>query len=119
LKNNSFDPASLWQRLDGDAELLRDLVKIFLDESPGLIQKIGAAIEQGNSTDVRKLSHKLKGSALQFSGIGLVAVAARLEEMGDKRSLQGADQVFSKLKEEVDGLAHSLRSLAERKRMDS
>ena len=79
LKSSGFDPVALFKRLDGDLELLRDLVHIFSEESPLLLKKIGSAIEHGAIEDVRRLSHKLKGSALQFSGGRVASLAASLE----------------------------------------
>jgi HPt (histidine-containing phosphotransfer) domain-containing protein len=111
LKNSGFDPRALWDRVDGDAELLRELVDIFVDESPGLLQSIGAGIQQGAFDDVRKFSHKLKGSALQFSGTGAAALAESLERMGRDQSLQGADQVFARLEKEIADLIQSLQSI--------
>jgi HPt (histidine-containing phosphotransfer) domain-containing protein len=115
LKSSNFDPRALWERVDGDAELLRELVELFLKECPGLLRNIAAAIEQRSFDDVRHLSHKLKGSALQLSGSGVAALAGSLEQMGEKKSLQGADRVFSDLQQKAAALAQSLQSLAGRK----
>ncbi|HEY6351843.1 MAG TPA: Hpt domain-containing protein [Candidatus Angelobacter sp.] len=115
LKSSSFDPLALFRRLDGDIELLRDLLQIFSEESPMLLKKIGAAIQHGSFEDVRKLSHKLKGSALQFSGSRMASLAASLEQMGIRQSLEGAAGIFSDLEQEVANLQRSLQSLADGK----
>lgn len=112
LKRSGFDPVALFKRLDGDLELLRDLVQIFSEESPLLLQKIDRAIVQGAFEDVRKLSHKLKGSALQFSGSRVASLAASLEDMGAHQTLAGAAPVFSDLRKEVASLEQSLQSMA-------
>jgi HPt (histidine-containing phosphotransfer) domain-containing protein len=101
LKSDSFDPLALWERVNGDMDLLRDLVGLFAQEYPGLLSNIEAAIQQGSFTDLQRFSHKLKGSALQFSGRQAVAVAGALEKMGATNSLESADQLFLKLKHEV------------------
>ena len=112
LKRSGFDPVALFKRLDGDLELLRDLVHIFSEESPLLLKKIGSAIEHGALEDVRRLSHKLKGSALQFSGGRVASLAASLEDMAGRGSLSGAASVFSDLKREVANLEQWLQSMA-------
>src|SRR5262245_66682418 len=91
LKSSSFDPAALWERLNGDVELLRDLVGIFSQESPRLLEHLRAAIEKRSFAEVKSFSHKLKGSVLQFSGVKAAALAASLEQMGARKYLEGAE----------------------------
>ena len=112
LKSSGFDPGALFKRLDGDLELLRDLVQIFSQDSPLLLQKIDGAIKNRAFEDVRKLSHKLKGSALQFSGSRVASLAASLEDMGAHQTLEGAGRVLSDLKREVSSLERSLQRMA-------
>jgi HPt (histidine-containing phosphotransfer) domain-containing protein len=112
LKSRSFDPAALWDRVGGDVELLRDLVAIFCDQYPTLLGKLKEAIEQHSFADVQKFSHKLRGSALQFSGSAVAELAGLLEQMGQKQSLDGAAGIFSRLQQEVAELVHSLRAMA-------
>lgn len=115
LKSSSFDPQALWERINGDMELLRELVGIFQKEYPALLKSIAVAIERGACEDVQKFSHKLKGSALQFSGLGVASLAASLEQMGLENSLQGASQLFTGLEREVEALIRSLQTIAHEK----
>jgi HPt (histidine-containing phosphotransfer) domain-containing protein len=108
LKSGGFDPQALWDRVNGDVELLRELVEIFVHEYPLLLQKIEVALDHKSFEDVYKLSHKLKGSALQFSAARVAALAASLEKMGAEKSLEDADQVFARLQEELAILMQSL-----------
>lgn len=112
LKGSGFDPAALFRRLDGDIELLRDLLHIFSEESPLLLEKISVAIQQGAFEEVRRLSHKLKGTALQFSSSGVATLAGSLEDMGAHRMLEGAARIFSDLEREVASLERSLQTMA-------
>jgi HPt (histidine-containing phosphotransfer) domain-containing protein len=111
LESARFDPLSLWERVNGDMDLLRDLVELFAVEYPGLLLNIKNAIDRGSSVDVQRFSHKLKGSALQFSGKLAVAAASELEEMGRTESLGGADQVLVTLKFEVLRLMEALNTM--------
>src|SRR5437016_3903179 len=117
LASASFDPLSLWERVNGDMVLLRDLVELFGQEYPRLLSNIEVAIDQGSFTDVQKLSHKLKGSALQFSGTLAVAAAGKLEEMSRRGSLEGADQLIVTLKFEVAGLMDTLKRMVDGNRV--
>ncbi len=109
LGSDSFDPLSLWERVNGDMDLLRDLVELFAAEYPELLLNIKDAIDQGKSVEVQRFSHKLKGSALQFSGKLAAAAAGKLEEMGRTESLDGAGQVLVTLELEVVGLMEALK----------
>ena len=111
LKSESFDPAALWQRVNGDRQLLVELVELFMQECPRLLQKLRSSIEQGSFTDIQKFSHKLKGSALQFSGRGAASAAGALEDAAKGKSLQEAERLFAKLSEEITHLMPLLRSM--------
>jgi len=114
LKREGFDPESLWDRIDGDVDLLRDLIDIFAKEVPGILLRIESAISQGEGTELQKASHKLKGSVLQFSASGAAAAAANLEEMGKRGAMEGAGASLTKLKSEVGSLMESLNSMIQR-----
>ena len=111
LASEGFDPMSLWERVNGDMELLRDLVGLFALEYPELLLNIRSAIDQGSYSDVQRYSHKLKGSALQFSGKQVVSAAGKLEEMGKLESLEGAGPVLATLQLEVLKLVEALNSM--------
>jgi HPt (histidine-containing phosphotransfer) domain-containing protein len=111
LASDSFDPVSLWERVNGDMELLRDLVGLFALEYPELLLNIKSAIERGAFADVQRFSHKLKGSALQFSGRLAVAAAGQLEEMGRTESMSGAGQILATLQFEVLRLMEALKRM--------
>jgi len=111
LASEGFDPMSLWERVNGDMELLRDLVGLFALEYPELLLNIRSAIDQGSYSDVQRYSHKLKGSALQFSGKQVVSAAGKLEEMGKLESLEGAGQVLATLQLEVLKLVEALNRM--------
>jgi HPt (histidine-containing phosphotransfer) domain-containing protein len=110
-----FDRASLWERVNEDMELLRDLLQIFKQESPVMLQKLQAALEQKSFPDVAKFSHKLKGSALQFSASPAAATAARLEKMGQSHVLEGSAEAFEQLKNEITDLVEALRQMIQSK----
>ena len=114
LKSDGFDPESLWERIDGDLELLRDLIGIFSREYPGILLRIESAISQGERNDLQKASHKLKGSVLQFSASAAAAAAAKLEEMGRSGSMEGAGVSLIALKSEVGSLMEALNLMVQR-----
>lgn len=104
-----FDRASLWERVSNDMELLRDLLQIFRQEYPVMLQKLEAAIGARNCADIAKYGHKVKGSALQFSAARTAAAASRIEKMGESCALDGVTEAYEQLKVEVADLVEALR----------
>src|SRR5262249_54668247 len=90
LMSQGFDPESLWERVDGDRDLLRELVEIFDQEFPGMLARLEASIQQGDAVDMAKAAHKIKGTLLQFSGKSAAAAAQALELMGKEEKTEGA-----------------------------
>jgi HPt (histidine-containing phosphotransfer) domain-containing protein len=111
LNNESFDPESLWNRVDGDMELLRELVELFAQEAPRMLAQIEDAIEHRSAVDLEKASHKLKGSVLQFSARAASAVALELEENARQGSTAGSQVLLGKLRQEIDVLQVTLRAM--------
>ena len=111
LKTETFDSVALWERVNRDIELLRDLVDLFEQQCPVLLDGIESAIGRGSYADLQKLSHKLKGSLLQFSARQAAPIASGLEEMAKNRKLEGAEQALARLKAEIDRLLPALKGM--------
>jgi two-component system sensor histidine kinase/response regulator len=111
LKNDRFDPESLWDRVDGDMELLRELNEVFAEESPKMLERIEDAIRRGSASDLEKSAHKLKGSVLQFSAQAAAATALELEEMGRRGSVTGGEPLLQTLRQEIILLQAALNSM--------
>jgi HPt (histidine-containing phosphotransfer) domain-containing protein len=111
LKSERFDPESLWNRVDGDLDLLRELVELFGEEGPRMLAEIEMAIEAGSASDLEKASHKIKGSVLQFSARAAAAIALELEENGRLGSLAGAERLLKTLRQEIDLLQQTLNAM--------
>ena len=111
LKSDRFDPESLWERVDGDMELLRELLEVFTEEGPRMLARIDEAIQHGSAVELQKAAHKMKGSVLQFSATAAAAIAFELEEKGNHGSVDGTAPLYNRLKDEIDLLWKSLNSM--------
>ncbi len=76
--------------VNGDRQLLRDIVEAFLDESPRLLTVIRSAIEQLDSKTLQRAAHTLKGSTRYFGASQVSEMALRLESMGARSQLADA-----------------------------
>ncbi len=111
MKNEHFDPESLWRRLDHDQDLLRELAAVFAVEAPRLLARIEEGIRDGLPADVKNASHKLKGSLLQFSARIAVAAADELEEKAQNGLITGSAPLLNKLRHEIDLLREGLNAM--------
>ena len=108
LKSEHFDSVALWRRVDHNRDLLRELVAVFAEEAPRLLARIEDGIRAGVAGDVRKASHKLKGSLLQFSARTAVAATEELEERAQNGLVVDAAPLLNKLRQDVDLLREAL-----------
>jgi HPt (histidine-containing phosphotransfer) domain-containing protein len=111
LKSEHFDPESLWRRLDHDRGLLREVVAVFAVEAPQLLARIEEGIRGSSAGEVKRASHKLKGSLLQFSAQAAVAVAQELEEKAENGLVAGAAPLLNRLRHEIDLLREGLNAM--------
>ena len=96
---------------DGDMELFKEIVAIFLKECPQSISEIRDAITAGNATMLNRSSHRLKGSINNFGAHPAGQIALQLEVMGKSGDLNGAEEAFSALVEEMESVKLALEDL--------
>lgn len=111
LKSERIDAEALKNRVDGDLDLLRDLVALFAEEAPRLLGQIELAIQQGSAIELEKASHKMKGSVLQFSAAAAASAAHELEQKGKSGSVAGAEEMLDRLRDEIALLEEALRTM--------
>jgi two-component system, sensor histidine kinase and response regulator len=97
-----FDRAALLERLDGDFELLDELVETFRAECPRLLSETRLAVSMGDGPGLVRAAHALKGSVSNFCAPEAFEAARRLEQMGREGDLTRAGVALIALEGEVD-----------------
>ena len=69
-------------RVGGDAELLKELAALFLEESPRLMTELRDAYARADSRAVERTAHGLKGSVANFGAKRAVEAAFQIEQSG-------------------------------------
>jgi signal transduction histidine kinase/CheY-like chemotaxis protein len=111
-----FDEADLVKRLHGDKTLAAEVVRLFREECPCLLEGIRSALDGRDVMAVRRAAHTLKGAASTASATGIAEAAALLELLagdGDMDALEGA---WLRLSTEVEALrmqADDVREMTE------
>lgn len=106
-----LDKEGLLARVEGDRELLREVVELFLEEHLGTMADIRTALEAGDAPAVARLSHMMKGSVSNFCAPPARDAALRLEQAGERGDLAGASALFDSLEREIDQLKRVLTAL--------
>ncbi len=98
--------------VDGDRELLGEVVAAFLIEGPTLSEEIRQALAAGDANRLRRGAHTLKG-ALRTLGIELAAQSAgELEEIGRSGDLARAPAHVARLESQLDQILSEAKSFA-------
>ena len=67
---------------DDGGEFLRELIDIFLADTPKRIAEIEQALAAGNTEKLTRAAHSIKGSSGNFGAMQLTTLARDLEEQG-------------------------------------
>ena len=100
----SIDQQSLFDHVDGDQELLEELIEIFVDYYPGQLQILKAAIENGDCVAIRETAHQFKGALSNFYVKDAARLAKDIEEAGKNQQVAEAKSAFEQLHSEVEKL---------------
>ena len=99
--------------VQGDHDLLRELVIAFLEECPRFRQDIRVSIDQQDHALLHRASHTLKGSMRYFGAVDAFNYAYELERLGSQETIVGAEQKFKTLERELDCIMPLLSQFAE------
>ncbi|MGI9648476.1 MAG: response regulator [Acidimicrobiia bacterium] len=99
------------QRVEGNLELLAEMVGLFVDEYPAVAEAIQTGLAEADLDKVATAAHQIKGNLATFAAGDGAAAAAELEAMARAGDLHGAEgawerflEVFSRLEPELTAL---------------
>jgi CheY-like chemotaxis protein len=110
-KDCVFDHASALDRMNGDEEVLSEIISLFLGDVPCQLDKIRQAIGQRDAKSLHAAAHSLKGAAGCLGGRQAATAAFRLEEMGEQADFSQAAEAFATLEREIQRLADAISKL--------
>jgi CheY-like chemotaxis protein len=92
-----LDEALLASRVDNDPQLLRDLVDLFLEECPRLVDEIRVALDRKDAKALQRGAHSLKGSTSNLAAKMASEAALKLETLAQAGDLVHAESVLQEL----------------------
>jgi PAS domain S-box-containing protein len=108
--HEQIDRVSLLGRVEGDQELLTEMIHLFQDDAPNLLAAMRDALQCGDLAVLERSAHSLKGAAGNLSAKATAAAALQLEN--DARN-KDAESAKGSLVEVERAVKHLLPALAE------
>ncbi len=103
-----MDRDALLAELDGDEELLTELIETMRSEAPKLLHEVRIAVDSADAAAVGRAAHTLKGAVSNFGARRAADAALRLEQMGRSGTLQGVAEALATLEVEMRALEAEL-----------
>ncbi len=104
-----FDSNSFAERLSDDSALMREVIKMFLEETPKGLGELATAINQQKKDDAVRLTHTIKGSSANVGGPMLRAAAAQCEKACQAGAWGEAETIMPELARHFEMLGQAMR----------
>jgi CheY-like chemotaxis protein len=110
----AFDPQDALARVEGDRELLAELVDIYRVETPRMLADLRRCLEAGDVGGVESAAHALRGCVGILGGRAAAEAALAVERMATEAVRSGGGGQLAELERELDRLGTGLAGLAGR-----
>ncbi len=94
----------------GDAELLVELVELFVDDAQSQLPALRDAFEKGDAEAIERTAHTLKGSSGNMGALRMAKMCENLQEIGRSGDLSEASEPIEQLEAEFDRVRKALEA---------
>ena len=108
-----YDVNAALQGVEGDWELLRTLINIFLDSGPKLMVQIREAFQAGELDALRKHTHQLKGAFGTLQALAAADASARVEKASCSENGETLQEAFENLEHQYEELVPLLQGITQ------
>ncbi|NCC50078.1 MAG: sensor histidine kinase [Spartobacteria bacterium] len=105
-----FNAKELLERLGGDTCFLHDLVHIFLQHTPGHIDKLQQLLDGNNMKDAQRMAHTIKGGGANISAHMFRDYALQMEKLCAEQKQEEALRLMPALNEAYAQLCQKLET---------
>jgi HPt (histidine-containing phosphotransfer) domain-containing protein len=102
--------AELRDSVAGDDAFVRDLVATYLDEGPGYIAAMEAAVAAGDAAAIVRPAHTLKSSSASLGAMRLAQLCREIEFAGRDGSLEGIAERVAEARAAWDATVEALQA---------
>jgi len=98
--SGTLDLSSLLRRVDGDEELAKEILGIFIEDTPRQVEALKRSLEGNDFESLRRYAHSLKGAAGNVGAFRLNEIASKVEMQARERMREGLDTLVGTLEAE-------------------
>jgi HPt (histidine-containing phosphotransfer) domain-containing protein len=98
--------------VEGDLELLAELIELYLIHSPAMLAEIDSAVAAKDGEKITRAAHTLKGMLKNMCAERCADAALELESAGRVNDVVRLDQSLTTLREELEHLRKVLIEVA-------
>ncbi len=109
-----INESELWERVGGDRALLADLIVLFSEDYPQLVESLRSAIADNDPARLRTQAHSLKSSVGNFSAPSALDAVERLELCGKNQEMNSAGPILEAVEQELARVEEALAGLMTR-----
>jgi HPt (histidine-containing phosphotransfer) domain-containing protein len=103
-----IDRISLLERVEGDQELLTEMIHLFQEDSPNLLAAMRDALQRGDMAMLERSAHSLKGALSNLSARATAAAALQLEEDAHNKNAESAKKSLAQIEQAMGQLLPAL-----------
>jgi len=111
--NELLNRSLLLDRLEGDQELLLELLHVFQEETPRLLAAMKEAIQMRDMNGLSRSAHSMKGAAGTISAIRTATDASQLEQDAKNGDVESCISGLARLERDVEQLLPLLADICQ------
>jgi PAS domain S-box-containing protein len=106
-----MDMIAALPRFRDDRNFFSEMCKVFIDNLPGRLGELKAAMVSHDARSLNRLSHTLKGVSLNFNATPLASLAGKLESQSNRGDLLNVESLVGHIESEIHRLEEYVDSL--------
>lgn len=110
-QNQAVDARDLLDRIGGDREFLMELLGTFRDDYKKQLETMKAALKSGDSAELARAAHSLKGALSNLAAEPAAALTAVIEAGGKVGDLHQAEAALRDLEPELNRVIEAISAL--------
>ena len=111
--SEQVDQTALLERVEGDHELLFEMIHLFLEDVPQLLEGMREALKRKDMAVLERSAHSMKGAVGNFSADTTMAAAAQLEKDAKRGDVESSKASLAVLEGALNRLLPALAELCQ------